>query len=223
MIPIDPRDLAPEVVSEGHGDPGCGGLLREGRVIGVEFVAQVVVDQARKVGCDRNFGEEMEVGCGVLSLGQDHLLAVTERAGHAGRPADHLDQLPREQVQVLRDHVGFAHADRRQEQGARGVRVAEVDVLVLLFHDLVAGRRHGLHDVSAGQDAHPAFKVVAGEGVAAVEDGRTHLVPVAQAVVARVSQGDVLWKLAHVPGAAGRQVVVPAVRGGDGDGVAEVE
>ena len=98
-------------------------------------------------------------------------------------------------LQVGRNLVELADALGRQQKLAGVVLVAEVDVLVLRLDDLVAGGRNHLDHIAAGGNRaddgaaaaavgqnRPIADLV--EGVAAVEDPGTDLVPDPHAVVA---------------------------------------
>ncbi len=108
-----------------------------------------------------------------------------------------------------------AHAHRRQQQRAGGIGVAEVDVLVLLLHRLVAARRYRLDDVVANRQFRLARRTA--EGVTPIEHGRSYLVEIAQAIVA-ISHNAVGCE--RIALATGGQAVVPAVGGGEVVGVA---
>ena len=103
-------------------------------------------------------------------------------------------------------------ANRRQQEKARFVGIAEIDVLVFFFHHLVAGRGDCLDDILARRE-------VSTEGVAAVEDARPHLVPGSIVVKAGLNAGDGR----KVLDAAGWLVVVPAVRCCQVNGITQAE
>jgi hypothetical protein len=206
-------------VADGNRQPGRGEFLPELRRGRIKFAAQIIKNEPLDVPGNRGLGKEEEIRRRVGAVAENYLLpvaAVQHLAGQGRRDSW-------EQGQLRRHGVLLPHALGRQQEQARGIAVAEIDVFVLGPDDLVARGRNDLdHILAGGNGADLLFCNRVDDrikGVAAVKDRRPHLVPVAHAVIAvqRFAAEDkrIIQQAAGIAAgrAAGGQGIVPAVGG----------
>ena len=204
FVGVDSRDLIAGPILNRNGQEGWSNFFAIVGAGHVELGAQIIVDKTDRASRLGNCGEFPEADVCVLATGHVDLLAVAQRTAFASiRCSD-----AGEESQLSRDSVKVTDANRRQAQGTRSPGFTEIDVLVLFFHQDIAGRHCRLDDVGTS--------IQAADGITAIEHSRANLVPGAEGIGTFSDNRIVNGR--QILNTTGRLVVVPAVGPGNAGG-----